>query len=151
MGGCKSRIHCLCRCQSVDFAKAASYGVYLAYYLANDYFPDGDAFDYAMIGGLEFAVALLLAPLVTIIARRLGTRWTMMIGAVVHACGFIAASFASTILHLYWTQGVMIGIGISFLFVSIRRSEQENLGEALNCRRYHRLRYFHSGSIGSAH
>jgi hypothetical protein len=95
--------------------KAASYAVYLAYYLANDTFPDGDAFDYAMIGGLEFAIALLLAPLVTIVARTLGTRWTMAIGAVVHACGFVAASFASNIVGLYWTQGVMVGVGISFL------------------------------------
>lgn len=70
-----------------------------------------------MIGGLEFAVAMLIAPLVTRVAARLGTHLTMFIGVVVHACGFIAASFAKSIAHLYVTQGLMIGIGIGFLFV----------------------------------
>lgn len=70
-----------------------------------------------MIGGLEFAVALLIAPLVTIVTRMLGTQLTMLIGVTIHACGFIAASFATTILDLYWTQGVMIGVGIGFLFI----------------------------------
>jgi len=60
-------------------------------------------------------VALLLAPLVTVITRVLGIRWTMIIGVLIHACGFVAASFASKILHLYWTQGVMVGVGISFM------------------------------------
>lgn len=91
--------------------------MYLAYYLANNYFPDATAFDYAMIGGLNFAVGMLLAPCVTIVSRMLGTKWTMIIGVIIHACGFIAASFASTILHLYWTQGVMVGVGVSFLFI----------------------------------
>lgn len=96
---------------------AASYGVYLAFYLANDTFHDGTPFDYAMIGGLQFAVAMLLAPLVTIVSRRLGTKPTMMIGVTIHAFGFITASFASKIVDLYFTQGVMIGVGISFMFI----------------------------------
>lgn len=54
---------------------------------------------------------MLLAPFVTIIVRRMGTKWTMSIGALIHSCGFIAASFATKIVDLYWTQGVMIGVG----------------------------------------
>ncbi|GAB7357104.1 hypothetical protein MBLNU459_g7909t2 [Dothideomycetes sp. NU459] len=96
---------------------SASYGVYLAYYLANDTFPDGTSLDYAMVGGLQFAVAMLLAPLVTVISRRLGTKPTMIIGVVIHAFGFITASFATKIVDLYFTQGVMIGVGISFMFI----------------------------------
>lgn len=106
--------------QTSNLFKAASYGVYLAYYLANDTFKDATAFDYALVGGLEFAVALLIAPLVTIMASRLGTKRTMMIGVVVQACGYIAASFANSIATLYVTQGLMIGIGIGFMFVSTR-------------------------------
>ncbi|KAL1306614.1 hypothetical protein AAFC00_005295 [Neodothiora populina] len=99
------------------WGQAASYGVYLSYYLANDTFHDATSFDYAVIGGLEFAVALFIAPLVTITTRTLGTRFTMSIGVLVHACGFIAASFATKISHLYATQGFMIGVGIGFMFI----------------------------------
>lgn len=75
-----------------------------------------------------------------------------MIGVVVHSCGFVAASFASTILHLYWTQGVMIGVGISFMFVSDRMGDEvvERPG-VLNRRRYHLFPFFLNGSIRSAH
>lgn len=96
---------------------AASFGVYLAYYLANDHFPGATPLDYALIGGLNFAIGMALAPLVTIVVRRLGTRPTMMIGVTVHALGFVSASFVSSIGGLYATQGVLIGIGISFMFI----------------------------------
>lgn len=96
---------------------AASYGVYLAYYLASDTFHNATPLDYAMIGGLNFAIAVGLAPLITVICRRLGTRLTMIVGVTVHAAGFVSASFAESVLALYLTQGVLIGIGIAFIFI----------------------------------
>lgn len=89
--------------------------------------------DFALMGGLNFAVAMALAPFATIITRKLGTRSTMMIGVVIHALGFIIASFsAGRIWVLYLTQGMLIGMGISFLFIlSVAVLQQRSGGSEL--------------------
>jgi MFS family permease len=73
--------------------------------------------DYALIGGFNFAFALLVAPLATIMTRRIGVRAPMFGGVVVLSGGFAAASFSSRIWHLYLTQGLCIGIGIGLLYI----------------------------------
>lgn len=60
---------------------------------------------------------MLVAPLVTFLARKFGTRAPMFGGAVVLAGGFIAASFASEAWHLYLCQGVLVGIGVGFIYI----------------------------------
>ncbi|GAM85742.1 hypothetical protein ANO11243_037500 [Dothideomycetidae sp. 11243] len=97
---------------------ATSYGIYLSYYLSANTFKNATALDFALIGGLEFALTMLLAPIVTPICRYLQLRPTMAIGVVIHAFGFICAGFSSgRIWALYLTQGVMIGVGLSFIFI----------------------------------
>ncbi|KAL8751709.1 MAG: hypothetical protein Q9199_006235, partial [Rusavskia elegans] len=76
----------------------SSYGVYLSYYLST------------------FGAAMLVAPLVTFFARKFGTRAPMFAGVVALAGGFIAASFASEAWHLYLCQGVLVGIGVGFIY-----------------------------------
>jgi len=41
----------------------------------------------------------------------------MLIGIVLQTAGFIAASFAYRIWHLYLSQGLLIGLGLGFIFV----------------------------------
>jgi MFS family permease len=41
----------------------------------------------------------------------------MFIGIVIQTGGFVAASFAKTIWQLYLTQGILVGIGVGFLFI----------------------------------
>jgi len=97
---------------------AASYGVYLSHYLSSSTFPSARPLDYALIGGLEFAIAMLIAPIVTTTTRRLGLRKTMSIGVLAQSLGFIFASFAGhRIWILYLTQGVLVGVGLGFLFI----------------------------------
>ena len=60
---------------------------------------------------------MLSAPLVTILARKYGTQLPMSIGVCSLSAGFVAASFASETWHLYITQGVMVGIGIGFIYI----------------------------------
>jgi len=45
----------------------ASYGVFLGYYLENNTFPDARDIDFAFIGGLNFAMAMLFSPLITVL------------------------------------------------------------------------------------
>ena len=95
-----------------------SYGVYLAYYLEENTFPEATSIDYALIGGLQFSLSLLVAPLVTVTVRRLGTHIPILIGVVLQTTGFLCASFVHKIWQLYLTQGLLIGVGLGFIFVS---------------------------------
>lgn len=90
---------------------AASYGVYISHYLATDYFPGATPLDYALIGGLEFGVAMIISPLCTVLTREVGRLGVMLAGTVMFAGGFIAASFAHETWQLYLSQGVLIGLG----------------------------------------
>ncbi|RDW76124.1 hypothetical protein BP5796_06945 [Coleophoma crateriformis] len=99
------------------WGQTASYGVYLAYYLDSNTFPEATSIDYAFIGGLQFALSLLVAPAATITARRYGLHQCMLVGIVLQTIGFICASFVHRIWQLYITQGVLIGGGLGFIFV----------------------------------
>jgi len=96
-----------------------SYGVFLGYYLENDIYPDAVAIDFAFIGGLNFSVAMLASPIVTAITRSnpWGIHLPMLIGITLQTAGFITASFATLIWHLYLTQGVLVGLGVGFTYI----------------------------------
>lgn len=94
----------------------ASYGVYLNYYLTNNIFPGSSDISYAFVGGTNFAAALVTAPGVNWLLRRLGTRPVMFIGCVVWGLGWIAASFAKELWQLILSQGIVIGIGLGIVW-----------------------------------
>ena len=102
---------------NINTRNAQSYGVYLAHYLSADIYPEASDIDFAFIGGLNFSMAMLIAPLVTILARRLGTQIPMLAGAVLLAAGYISASFTRRIWQLYLSQGVLVGFGIGFVSI----------------------------------
>ncbi|KAI7618995.1 glycoside hydrolase family 128 protein, partial [Hortaea werneckii] len=87
------------------------------HYLADDYFPGATPLDYALIGGLEFGAALFISPACTVLTRDLGRNAVMFAGCTMLSGGFIAASFATQIWHLYLSQGVLIGMGIGAIFI----------------------------------
>ncbi|KAF2706680.1 MFS general substrate transporter [Pleomassaria siparia CBS 279.74] len=95
----------------------SSYGVFLAYYLANSVFPGATRLEYAFIGGLSISQALMVSPVATATTRLYGTRVTLLIGILFEVISFIGASFATKIWHLFLTQGICFGWGIGFLFV----------------------------------
>ncbi|KAI0518294.1 MFS transporter, MCP family, solute carrier family 16, member 6 [Xylaria bambusicola] len=95
----------------------ASYGVYLAHYLSHDLFPEARPLDYAFIGGFNFAFALLVAPLATPLVRIYGVRTPMFFGILFLAAGFISASYATEVWHLYLSQGVCVGVGVGLVYI----------------------------------
>ncbi|CZR59970.1 related to protein MCH2 (monocarboxylate permease homolog) [Phialocephala subalpina] len=99
------------------WGQTASYSIYLAHYLSSNQFPTATPIDYALIGSLQFAVSLLIAPLVTVAARKFSTQPPMLLGILLQTIGFITASYASKIWHLYLSQGLLIGLGLGFIFV----------------------------------
>jgi len=94
-----------------------SYAVYLAFYLSHSLFPSASALDFAMLGGLNFAVAVLVAPFATLATRLAGVRAPMAIGCVMLPTGFVAASFATKVWHLYLSQGVLVGVGVGLIYI----------------------------------
>ncbi|KAL8941820.1 MAG: hypothetical protein Q9216_002020 [Gyalolechia sp. 2 TL-2023] len=94
-----------------------SYSVYLAYYLAQDLYPGSSPVDYAVIGGLNFSIATLVAPAVTIITRMYGPRLPMLMGVILQTSGYCGASFAYRIWHIYLCQGALIGLGVGFIYI----------------------------------
>lgn len=94
-----------------------AYGVYLSYYLSHDVFPGATPLDFAFVGGFNFAAAMLVAPLVTYLARRYGTRPSMFFGVLSLAAAFISASFAHKAWQLYLSHGVLLGIGVGFIYI----------------------------------
>ena len=94
-----------------------AYGIYLSHYLAEDTFPEASTWDYAFIGGFNFSIAMLIAPIVTVLTRKFGTHRTMIAGLVLQCGGFTAASSATRIWQLHISQGVLIGCGIGFLYI----------------------------------
>lgn len=73
--------------------------------------------DYALVGGFNFSIAMLVAPFVTILTRRFGKRFIMCAGSAMQSGGYIAASFAGRTWQLYLSQGILVGCGIGFIYV----------------------------------
>ncbi|KAJ6119840.1 Major Facilitator Superfamily protein, partial [Penicillium sp. IBT 18751x] len=71
------------------YALQQSYGVYLSHYLSDNNFPEAKPLDFALIGGFNFSMAMLSAPVVTIIARKYSTKLPMLLGLVGFGVGFI--------------------------------------------------------------
>jgi MFS family permease len=94
-----------------------SFGVFLAYYLDNNVFPGGTALDYAFVGGLNFSMAMLMAPLATKTCRHFHMKFTLAAGILCISGGFIAASFTTAIWQLFLSQGVLVGMGCGLIYV----------------------------------
>ena len=118
----------------------SSYGVFLAHYLANDYYPGASPLQFAFIGGLSVSQALLISPLATYITRVYGTRYTLLAGVGLETLALVGASFTHEVWQLSLSQGLCFGFGMGLLFVgsvgiipqwfSKRRSLANSIGSA---------------------
>jgi hypothetical protein len=63
-------------------------------------------------------LALIVSPIATISARKLGTQATLSIGIVFETAGLLGASWANKTWHLFLSQGCSFGFGMGFLFVA---------------------------------
>ncbi|CAG2101592.1 unnamed protein product [Medioppia subpectinata] len=71
----------------------------------------------AWIGSLQGGFYLLLGPIVSALANVYGCRSTAIFGSVVAAAGFILSYFATNVTTLYFTFGLLGGIGFGFIFL----------------------------------
>ncbi|KAJ2812712.1 hypothetical protein H4S07_001209 [Coemansia furcata] len=97
------------------FGASNSYGVFSTYYL-NVKFPGTSATTLAWIGTLVTSLMLGCSILTGAMADKRGYRVTAYTGTVICTLAYILASFAKEVWQLILTQGVLLGIGASFLY-----------------------------------
>jgi MFS family permease len=97
--------------------RAQSYGVYLSYYLSNQTYPEARSINFAFIGGLNLAVAMLVAPVVTALVRQYEIHLPMSLGILMFGIAYITASFSNRIWQLYISQGALVGLGVGFIYI----------------------------------
>ncbi|KAF9312084.1 hypothetical protein BG003_006646 [Podila horticola] len=74
--------------------------------------------DISWVGSIGAASMFIPGPFVAPMTRYVGVRLVVFIGIVIESLGFIIASFATQLWHLYLTQGFMFGVGGGLVFFS---------------------------------
>lgn len=70
----------------------------------------------AFVGTSSNALLLSTGLLITPLIQRIGYRGCMAIGAILAPLGLVLASYATQLWHVYLSQGILFGIGASFVF-----------------------------------
>lgn len=94
----------------------ASYGVYLSYYINNNDY-GGTPLAYSFIGGINFAAAMLSAPVVNVMTRRFGTQGPMLLGCMLWLAGWLCASWSHLYYQLFLSQGLLVGLGAGLVWL----------------------------------
>ncbi|KAI5958736.1 uncharacterized protein KGF55_005735 [Candida pseudojiufengensis] len=95
----------------------AGYGVFLNYYLNSNTFPEATEYDFALIGGIVVFCANFFSPVSAFLYKIMGFKYVCGLGIIFQTLGWIAASFATRVWHLYLSQGVAVGISFSLIFI----------------------------------
>ncbi|KAG0170499.1 hypothetical protein DFQ28_001813 [Apophysomyces sp. BC1034] len=98
------------------FGTVFSWGNFQRLYVEDVYKGETDAFRIAFVGTSATACLLSCGLFITPLIQRLGFRGTMLIGTVLAPLGLILASFATQLWHIYLSQGILFGIGGTFVF-----------------------------------
>ncbi|KAF9199160.1 hypothetical protein BGZ49_010759 [Haplosporangium sp. Z 27] len=104
----------------IVFGTEHTFGVYQEYYTspsADPFLQGASSQQIAMIGTLATTFTYLLGAFSGRFADRAGFRISTVLGAVIMGGGMIGASFAKSLSTLYICQGVILGIGSSFVYL----------------------------------
>ncbi|XP_023148285.1 monocarboxylate transporter 5 [Amphiprion ocellaris] len=78
----------------------------------------GSAESISWIGSIMSSLRLSGAPIASIACAKVGTRVTSIVGAVLVSGGFLMSIFASSVVFLYISMGVIVGMGFALLYQS---------------------------------
>ncbi|KAI8147825.1 major facilitator superfamily domain-containing protein [Fennellomyces sp. T-0311] len=73
----------------------------------------------SFVGTFCLIFANCMGPIAQILRSMWGTRIVLLIGTFLIAIGLIIAGFSNQIWHLYLTQGILFGTGVSLMYVTI--------------------------------
>ncbi|KAJ8655082.1 hypothetical protein O0I10_009289 [Lichtheimia ornata] len=91
-----------------------SWGVFLNYYKENVYLNQMDKLSW--VGSLCVALFFILGPINQTVIRLMGYRYMLWTGMVLCTAALILASFAKEVWHVFLTQGLLYGLGASFVW-----------------------------------
>lgn len=100
-----------------------SWGIFLNYYNEN-VFP-GKMNELSWIGSICVALFFIIGPVNEWVTCKLGYTKMLLIGTILCPLGLMLASISHKMWHLYLTQGVMFGIGASFIFFPCMAAPQQ--------------------------
>lgn len=69
------------------------------------------------IGSLNTGLLFGAGPVASLVLNQLGTRFTIITGGIVSSLGLFLASLSTNVIHLYFTYGLLTGIGFSFVYI----------------------------------
>nr|XP_046251831.1 monocarboxylate transporter 5 [Scatophagus argus]XP_046251832.1 monocarboxylate transporter 5 [Scatophagus argus] len=78
----------------------------------------GSAESISWIGSIMSSLRLSGAPIASVACAKLGSRVTSITGAVLVSGGFLMSIFASSVVFLYISMGVIVGMGFALLYQS---------------------------------
>ncbi|XP_055602409.1 uncharacterized protein LOC129751125 isoform X2 [Uranotaenia lowii] len=73
----------------------------------------------AWIGSLFIAVPLLSGPIMSSLVDRYGCRKMTILGGMVATIGFVSASYSQSVEQLYFTFGIVSGLGLGVGYVTV--------------------------------
>lgn len=100
---------------AVTWGANSTFGVFLSFYRANNYFAGATDIQYAFVGGLSISIAMFIAPLTNFLVKLFGFRTPMLIGTGFTVLGQVFAGLSNRIWQLFITQGLMFGAGIGMV------------------------------------
>ncbi|XP_072306175.1 monocarboxylate transporter 5 [Eucyclogobius newberryi] len=78
----------------------------------------GSAESISWIGSIMSSLRLSGAPIASVACAKVGTRLTSIVGALLVSGGFLLSIFANSVVYLYLSMGVVVGMGFALLYQS---------------------------------